>query len=166
MNEKQISDLRNALENLHREAVKLYGTLGYQGQLDQHDLGPALQEAEHILRLTADATGWEGGYYPDDARVLGWYDARDHLGPNPFTKPALLKAYDEGYADYSAPPAPAPFALVWDGQMGSLRRRDGFTVIATMSERTYKRIKQAQDDGADFYALKAMFPKKHTVYNA
>ena len=61
---------------------------------------------------------------------------------------------------------PAPFALVWDGQMGSLRRRDGFTIIATMSERTYKRIKQAQDDGADFYTLKAMFPKKHSVYNA
>ena len=68
--------------------------------------------------------------------------------------------------DTPAAEPPAPFALVWDGQMGSLRRRDGFTIIATMSERTYKRIKQAQDDGADFYELKALFPKKHTVYNA
>ena len=68
--------------------------------------------------------------------------------------------------DCPAADEPAPFALVWYAQMGSLRRRDGFTVIATMSERTNKRIKQAKDDGADFYELKAMFPKKHSVYNA
>ena len=49
---------------------------------------------------TLDASDWEGGYYPADARVLGWEDAREHRGPNPFTKRALLKAYDEGYAMY------------------------------------------------------------------
>jgi len=71
---------------------------------------------------------------------------------------AMLRKFD--------PPAPAPFILVWDGQMASLRRKDGYTVIATMSKRTYDRIAKAKERGSDFYALKAMFPVKHSVYNA
>ena len=51
-----------------------------------------------------DASDWEGGYYPEDARVLGWEDARDYRGPNPFTKPKLFKAYEDGYTEYYPPP--------------------------------------------------------------
>ena len=79
------NDLRKALENLHREAVKLYGTLGYQGQLDWHELGTALQQAEHVLRINEvndDEQVMENLYRQVEAenrRALGLDDPGDHF---------------------------------------------------------------------------------------
>ena len=59
------------------------------------------------------------------------------------------------------------FVLHWDEHgCAALRRRDGYTVVAFMGERTYKRILKAMELGADFNAIRDMFPKKRTAYQA
>lgn len=63
---------------------------------------------------------------------------------------------------------PKTFTLEWDAhnKMATLRRSDGFTIVAHMGERTYQHIAQAKTAGADFYELKAMFPQKRSVFTA
>ena len=101
-------------------------------------------------------------YYPDDC---GYW--KPHRNANPVKPESWHGCPDFEPPAEPAPATPTPFTLDWDGNgCAALRRRDGYTVVAFMGERTYKRIKQAQDDGADFYALKALFPQKHSVYNA
>jgi len=66
------NDLRKALENLHREALKLYATLGYQGQLDWHKLGTALQQAEYVLRINRQVNA-------ENRRALGLDATSQHF---------------------------------------------------------------------------------------
>jgi len=108
--------------------------------------------------------------HPEEAPGRQYIFCRVHLasGQVVHLEPDYLDRHHPGWQDLiQDDPLPSdPFVLIYDGQMGSLRRKDGFTVIATMSKRTHDRIAQAKKQGADFYTLKAMFPKKHSVYNA
>ena len=49
-------------------------------------------------------------------------------------------------------------------RLGTLRRQDGYTVVAKMGKRILERIKKAIKQGWAFDKVMALFPKKRNVF--
>lgn len=74
-------------------------------QFHREELEPTPSSVPDVsVPNAASALTWEDHVYPSEARERGWDDSRKGprhgCGPNPFMRPALRQAYDEGFADY------------------------------------------------------------------